>query len=177
MKKTVMLLLMLVVLLPSHAFATTVSTSYIEKMYFEAYKDRVKEVRDAQSNLSKVLGTEVVKTLTEKLKVSTANYNSAVKSKASKESIEAAKNTKEQDKKALTAAKLALAADIKAARLESDAGLKEIAAYKAETVKMIKTHLEGKDKLTENAFSKAVHDRLTYINSRFDEILHSLKNA
>ncbi|OMD17945.1 hypothetical protein [Paenibacillus odorifer] len=176
MKKTIFLLLMLVLLLPSQAFAATVSTSYIEKLYFENYKDQLKEVKVAQNNLSKVLGEEVME-LTNKSKVSTTKYNTAVKNKVSKAALATIKAERDQDKKSLSKAKSELAAEVKSFKQESNAGLKEIEAYKAQTIKMIKAHLEGKDKLSSNAFDKAVYGRLTYIETRFNEILHLLRNA
>ncbi|WP_017426708.1 hypothetical protein [Paenibacillus sp. ICGEB2008] len=52
MKKAILLLLMFVVLIPSQVLAATstkaMSTSEIEKLYFENYKDRVKEIKVAQ---------------------------------------------------------------------------------------------------------------------------------
>ncbi|MEK5436060.1 MULTISPECIES: hypothetical protein [Paenibacillus] len=176
MKKTIFLLLMLVLLLPSQAFAATVSTSYIEKNYFENYSSRVKEVKAAQNNLSKVLGDEVAE-LTNKSKVSTAKYTAAVKNKASKATLATIKATRDQDKKALSKAKSELATEVKSFKAESNAGLKEIAAYKADSIKMIKTHLEGKDNLSDKQFKTAVLGRLTYIDTRFNEILHLLRNA
>lgn len=175
MKRTIILLLMLVVLLPSQALAASVSTSYIEKTYFENYKSRVQEVRTAQKNLSTVLGTEV-STLTEKSKTYVAKYNSVVKSKSSKETVATAKSERDQVKKQLAAAKVKLAAEVKAAKQESESALKNIATYKKELVGIIKLHLEGKDKQSDATFSKSVYGGLTYIDSSFTAILENLSN-
>ncbi len=55
MKKAILLLLMFAILIPSQVLAATstkaMSTSEIEKIYFENYKDRVKEIKIAQKNL------------------------------------------------------------------------------------------------------------------------------
>ncbi|AIQ16345.1 hypothetical protein H70357_06360 [Paenibacillus sp. FSL H7-0357] len=175
MKKAMILLLLLVVVLPSQAFAATYSNAYVDKYYFESYKDRVKEVKDAQKNLSKVLGTEVT-ALAQKSKVSAANYSNAVKNKLSKEAVAKARNEMTQDKKTLAAAKAKLSKTVKSAKKESDTSLKEIANHKASLVKMIKTHLEGKDQQSDAAFNKTLSSELSQIDSSFNAALEYLQN-
>lgn len=81
------------------------TTSEIERLYFENYKTQVKEVKEAQKNLNIILGKEV-RELTEKAKQSTAKYNSAVKSKASKAVIEQVKIQRDKDKKVIGSCKI-----------------------------------------------------------------------
>ncbi|UNK16158.1 hypothetical protein MNQ98_16635 [Paenibacillus sp. N3/727] len=174
MKKTIAILLMLVILLPSQAFAASVSTSYVEKLYFESYKDSVKEVRAAQKKMNKVVCPDV-QTLTSKSKASMARYKTVVKSKPSKDVLAKAKADKDQDKKLLSKAKKECSASKKNIKKESNQALKDIAVYKAGLVKVIKTHLEGKDSLSQEQFTKTVHDGLTHIDSSFRDILNSLR--
>ncbi|OAB40874.1 hypothetical protein [Paenibacillus antarcticus] len=172
MRKIITLILLFVVLLPSQVLAAT-STSTVDKLFFESYKDQVKEVKDAQKKLNDILCTNV-KALTEKSKTSTTKYNNAVKSKASKEVLAKAKAERDLDKKTLNSAKATCSTKAKELKKKSDSALKEIAAYKAKTVTSIKNHLDGKDKLTENDFSESVYQSLSEIESKFDAILESL---
>ncbi|OAB41756.1 hypothetical protein [Paenibacillus glacialis] len=173
MKKIIIMILLFVVILPSQVLAAT-STSYVDKMYFESYKERVKEVKVAQKKLNDIYCTDV-KALTEKSKASTKRYNSAVKNKAtSKEVLANAKAERDLDKKSLSSAKSKCSATVKELKKKSDKALREIASYKTKVVKTIKTHLDGKDKLTENDFTKSVSQSLSEIESKFDAILGSL---
>jgi len=172
MRKIVTLILLFVVLLPSQVLAAT-STSTVDKLYFESYKDQVKEVKAAQKKLNDIYCTNV-KPLTEKLKTSTTRYNNALKSKASKEVLAKARAERDLDKKTLNSAKTTCTAKVKDLKKKSDSALKEIASYKAKVVKSIKTHLDGKDKLTENEFTESVSKSLSEIESKFDAVLESL---
>ncbi|MCF2718268.1 hypothetical protein LWE69_14040 [Paenibacillus sp. UKAQ_18] len=64
MKKAILLLLMFAILIPSQVLAAkatkAMSTSEIEKIYFENYKDSVKEIRIAQKNLMLFWGQKFV---------------------------------------------------------------------------------------------------------------------
>jgi len=172
MKKIITLILLLVVLLPSQVLAAT-STSTVDKLYFESYKDQVKEVKDAQKKLNDIYCTNV-KALTEKSKASTTRYNNAVKSKATKEVLAKVKAERDLDKKTLSSAKAKCSATVKTLKKKSDTALKEIASYKAKVVTSIKNHLDGKDKLTEDDFTESVYKSLSEIESKFDAILESL---
>lgn len=174
MKKTIALLLLLIMVFPSQTFAASVSKSHIEKLYFESYKDQVKEVKTAQKNISKAICPDV-QMLTSKYKASLAAYKQVVKSKPSKEVKAKARAEKDQDKKLLRKAKKDCIASKKNFKIESNKSLKDIAAYKAKLVQTIKTHLEGKETLTKEQFSKTVNEGTTYIDSKFKETLDKLR--
>ncbi|MDK8182048.1 hypothetical protein [Paenibacillus sp. UMB4589-SE434] len=177
MKKIIVLLLLLVVLVPSQAFAAASSSKVnIEKTYFESYKGKVNEVKAAQKNLSVLLCPDV-KPLTEQYKASAARYTSLVKSKASKDTLAQAKAEKVRDIKALNAAKKTCSAKVKQHKIESDKALKEINVLKAAIVKNIKTHLAGKDGMSENDFNSSVQKSLSFMYSKFDVLLNSLRSV
>ncbi|MDR9854011.1 hypothetical protein RJP21_10405 [Paenibacillus sp. VCA1] len=177
MKKTIALMILLLIMLPYQgAFAASVSTTSVEKLYFEDYKDRVKEVREAQKALYAALCTELP-SLTAKSKASIAQYNSLVKSKASKESIAQAKAVRDQDRKTLLSAKKSCTKKVNDAKKTSNNQLKEVDQYKRNMIAMIKTHLAGKDRMSSEEFNKKVQDGLKYINDRFDIIIRDLKSV
>ena len=175
MKKTMILLLLLVFILPTQALGAAKYTySSIEKIYFADYKEKVKEVRAAQKKLSGTTCTNV-QTLTTKSKASIANYNSLVKSKASKEVLAKAKEERENDKKQLKAAKKECSVKKQSYKKESDRLLKEIAAQKTELLKVIKTNFEGKGKLSQQELESTIHSGLTSMNAKFEAALKVLK--
>lgn len=177
MKKTILLLMVIAILLPSQAFAATkVSTKEIERIYFEDYKSRVNEVRAAQKKIAANVCTDVT-SLTAKSKASAAKYKNLVKSKASKDQIASAKADKDSDAKALKAAKADCKLTIKELKQGSNQMLKDIANSKAELIKFIKAHEEGKDKLSQEEFTKRANSGISYIQNQFDDILSMLGAA
>lgn len=177
MRKALLLVMLLTIIFPEQVFAAkSMSTSEVERIYFEDYKDNVKEVKNAQKNLKVVLSSEVVK-LTEKLKQASAKYNQAIKNKSSKNSIELMKKEKDKIKKDLAVAKKQLAEMIKSYTKESNFLLKSIAVQKTELVKFIKDHYAGTDKLTENQFNKEVLNKLKEINQSFELAIEYLNEA
>ncbi|WP_339324457.1 hypothetical protein [Paenibacillus sp. FSL W8-0194] len=177
MKKSILFLVLLLVLLPyQSAFAASVSTATVEKLYFENYKSKVKEVREAQKALYGSLCSEVP-ALTAKAKASATQYNNLVKSKAGKEAMSQAKAVRDQDKKALLDAKKACTKKVNDAKKRSSLQLREVDKYKRDLSAMIKAHLSGKDQMREDEFSKKVQEGLTYINDKLDNIVRELKNA
>lgn len=174
MKKVVSLLLMFVILLPSQALASmTMTTSEIERDYFENYKSQVKEVKEAQGKLKIVLGEEV-RELTEKVKQSTAKYNSAVKSKASKTVISKAQAQRDSDKKLLAAAKSELTKEVTQRKKESNQGLKYIADQKTSLIKYIKDYHAGKTKDNQQQTSAIILSSLNSIDHSFKELIDYL---
>ncbi|OMD87522.1 MULTISPECIES: hypothetical protein [Paenibacillus] len=174
MKKVLLLLMMFVVLIPSQALASgTMTTSEIERLYFENYKTQVKEVKEAQNNLNNILGKEV-RELTEKVKQSTAKYNSTVKSKASKTVIEQAKAQRDKDKKSLAAAKSKLTKEINVRKKETNQGLKYIADQKASLIKYIKDYNAGKTKDNQQQFNANILGSLNSIEHSFNELIDYL---
>ena len=111
-----------------------------------------KEVRTVQSKFNIVLGEEV-RELTEKVKQSTAKYNSAVKNKESKNAIDQAKAKSENDKKLLTAAKSKLTKEVNQRKKETNQGLKYIADQKTTLIKYIKDYYADKTKDNQKQFS------------------------
>lgn len=180
MKKAILLLLMFVVLIPSQVLAATstkaMSTSEIEKLYFENYKDRVKEIKAAQKKLNAVLGAEV-RELTQRLNQASARYKNEVKNKSSKAVIAQAKADCDKLKKQLSVAKVELSKSIKNYKRESDQILKDVAKQKANLIKFIKNHTAGKDKLTESQFSKQVNGEIMSIDNSFTGALKTLTEA
>lgn len=180
MKKAILLLLMFAILIPSQVLAATstkaMSTSEIEKLYFENYKDRVKEIKIAQKKLNAVLGAEV-RELTQRLSQASARYKNEVKNKSSKAVIAQAKADCDKLKKQLSVAKVELSKSIKNYKRESDQVLKDIAKQKADLIKFIKNHTVGKDKLTESEFSKQVNGGIMSIDGSFTGILKMLTEA
>lgn len=175
MKKTIALLVMLLVLLPYQAaFAANVTATSVERDYFENYKSRVKEVREAQKSLYAALCSEI-SALTNKSKASTNNYNVLVKSKANKEQIIQAKAERDKDKKALGNAKQVCTKKVIDAKRKSNSQLQGLDKFKRELTVMIKSHLAGKDQQTNEQFNKRVNDGTTYINETFDNIIRDLK--
>ncbi|POR29977.1 MULTISPECIES: hypothetical protein [Paenibacillus] len=180
MKKAILLLLMFAILIPSQVLAAkatkAMSTSEIEKIYFEDYKGRVKEIRIAQKHLNAVLGAEV-RELTQRLSQASARYKNEVKNKSSKAVIAQAKADCDKLKKQLGVAKVELNKTVKNYKKESEQALKDIANQKAELIKFIKNHTAGKDKLTESQFSKQVNGGISSINGSFTGILKMLTEA
>ncbi|WP_237448942.1 hypothetical protein RBB83_08100 [Paenibacillus peoriae] len=180
MKKAILLLLMFAILIPSQVLAAkatkAMSTSEIEKIYFEDYKGHVKEIRIAQKHLNAVLGAEV-RELTQKLSQASARYKNEVKNKSSKAVIAQAKAECDKLKKQLSVAKVELSKSIKNYKKESEQALKDIANQKAELIKFIKNHTAGKDKLTESQFNQQVNGDIKSINGSFTGILKMLTEA
>lgn len=177
MRKALLLVVLFTIIFPVQVFAAkSMSTGEIERIYFEDYKDNVKEVKKAQKNLKVVLGTDVAK-LAEKLKQVTVKYNQAVKNKSSKNSIESLKKEKDKIKKDLTTAKKQLTTMIKSYTSESNFILKSIAEQKTQLVKFIKDHYAGKDKLSEAQFNKEVLNSINDINRGFELAIEYLNEA
>ncbi|WCM62869.1 hypothetical protein [Paenibacillus polymyxa] len=180
MKKAILLLLMFAILIPSQVLAAkatkAMSTSEIEKIYFEDYKGRVKEIRIAQKHLNAVLGAEV-RELTQRLSQASARYKNEVKNKSSKAVIAQAKADCDKLKKQLGVAKVELNKTVKNYKKESEQALKDIANQKAELIKFIKNHTAGKDKLTESQFNQQVNGDIKSINGSFIGILKMLTEA
>ncbi|WP_239617323.1 hypothetical protein [Cohnella mopanensis] len=172
MKKMIFLVLVLALALPSAALAAT-STSYVEKLYFEDYKSKVKEVKSAQNNLAKNVCPEV-NVLNKEIKTLSSKLNDLKKQKASKAAQEKAKSSLDAKKKALNTAKKECAAQVQEFKVASNATLKEIATQKAALIQYIKTHLDGKDKVKENDFNTKVYLDLNEINRSFEYILEMM---
>lgn len=165
---------MILVLSPSKAFAENYTLSTVNKLYFEDYKTRIKEVKDAQKLLKNGSCNDVI-LLSKKSQASTENYKKLVKSKASKATLASAKALRDQDKKALSAARKVCSKKINEAKRESNARLKELDNYKNELAKMILNHLKERDQLSQDSFNKQVYGGLTYIDETFTSITQSLK--
>jgi Skp family chaperone for outer membrane proteins len=174
MKKAILLMLMFVILLPSQALAAiTMTTSEIERLYFENYKTQVNEVKEAQKNLNNILGKEV-RELTEKVKQSTTKYNNAVKSKSNKTVIDQAKSQRDNDKKLLAAAKSKLTKEVSKRKKESNQGLKYIADQKVALIKYIKDYYAEKTKDNQQQLDANIHSSLSLIEYSFNELLEHL---
>lgn len=109
MKKTLALLLMLAILiLPSQAYAAPpsikMSISEVNKIYFEEYNKRLKEVKSAIRRYKAPVCSDVI-TLTNQSKQLTTKYNNLKKSKTSKTELSQMKATLDKAKKSLSEAK------------------------------------------------------------------------
>ena len=174
MRKAILLILVFVILLPTQVLASkAMTTSEIEKNYFENYNSRVNEIKAAQKKLTIVLGREVSE-LTEELKQSTNKYNNYIKNKASKTVISQAKAQLDKDKKALTAAKSELTKEVNKRIKQSNLGLKYINKQKESLTKYIKEYSSGKSTHSDQQFKDKVLRSLRSIDKSFDEILDSL---
>lgn len=177
MKKSIVFMVLLMLVLPYQgAFAASASTATVEKLYFENYKSKVKEVREAQKALYASLCSELP-ALTAKAKASAAQYNSLVKSKAGKEAAAQAKAVRDQDKKTLLSAKKTCMKKVNEAKKQSNLQLREVDKYKRNLTAMIKAHLAGKDRMKSDEFNKKVQEGLIYINDKLDNIIRELKAA
>jgi hypothetical protein len=164
---------MLVVLLPSQAFAASVTTSYVEKLYFEGYKGSLKEVKTALNSLKPTQCKNVI-LLAEKSKATVDRYKMAVKNKASKEEIANAKAAIDADKKVLNAAKSSCSKSVRDIKQSINENLKKINLEKTSLVKEIKGNLEGKDNRSKAEIDEYVKKRLNDIDNEFSNILDSI---
>ncbi|QNR70492.1 hypothetical protein IAQ67_28700 (plasmid) [Paenibacillus peoriae] len=173
MKKTLVLLFMLAVLLPSQAFAASSSAAQINKLYFEDYSAKVKEVKAAQKAYKAPVCSNVA-ALTSQYKQNTTKYNSLKKAKADKYTLSQAKTSLDQVKKNLSEVKKDCSSKTASMRKGSNDMLKDLDRYKAEMTKKMKAHLDGKGKMTSQEFDKFTDGVVSYINGRFKENLKML---
>lgn len=173
MKKTLALLIMLALfILPSQALAAPqvkMSTSEVNKVYFEEYNVRLKQVK---SNISKTKAPacQNVAALSSQYKQLTTNYNNLKKSKADKTALSQAKTALDKSKKSLSEAKKACS--IKTAELKKNANndLREITQFKTSTVKALINEY-NKGSITSNQFNERMLNLVKHVDDYFSAIL------
>lgn len=173
MKKTLALLIMLALfILPSQAFAAPqvkMSTSEVNKIYFEEYNVRLKQVK---TNIGKIKAPacQNVASLSSQHKLLTTNYTKLKKSKADKIALSQAKTALDKSKKSLSEAKKTCS--VKTAELKKAANndLKEITQFKNSTVKAL-IHEYNKGSITSNQFNERMLNLVKHVNDYFSSIL------
>lgn len=170
MKKAFVLLLLLALFIPSQAFAASVSTSEINKLYFEDYNVQIKKVRAAQKAYKHPVCVNVT-SLTTQFKQLSSQYSSLKKAKASKEVLSQAKTSLDKVKKSLSEAKKTCSKQTADMKKRSNVMLKKLNKYKSESIQEIKSYMQGKSKMSSEEFSKYISGMGTYINTSFEEII------
>lgn len=170
MKKTFVLLLMLALFIPSQAFAASVSTSEIHKLYFKDYNAQVKKVKAAQKAYKHPVCVNVT-SLTTQFKQLSTEYNSLKRAKASKEALSQAKMSLDKAKKSLSEAKKTCSKQTSDMKKRSNVMLKKLNKYKSDSIQEIKSYMQGKSKMSSEEFSKYISGMNTYINTSIEEIL------
>ncbi|KOP68135.1 hypothetical protein AMS62_24960 [Bacillus sp. FJAT-18019] len=177
MKKTLALLIMLALfILPSQALAAPqvkMSTSEVNKIYFEEYNVRLKQVK---SNISKIKapGCQYVASLSSQYKQLTTNYNNLKKSKADKTTLSQAKTALDKSKKSLSEAKKACSTKTAVLKKAANKDLKEITQFKTTTVKELINEY-NKGTITSNQFNERMLNLVKHVNDYFSSILEGLE--
>lgn len=178
MKKTLALLLMLAILiLPSQAYAAPpsmkMSISEVNKIYFEDYNKRLKEVKSAIRTYKAPVCSDVT-TLTNQSKQLTSKYNNLKKSKASKTELSQMKATLDKAKKSLSEAKKVCNKETAETKKELNGQVKEISLAKTTGVKL-NVDSYNKGTITSSTFDKEIRSIVKLVDDVFTYILEDLE--
>lgn len=173
MKKCLVLILIFILMLPAQVLAAT-SAKEVDKLYFEGYSARVKEIKTAQKIITTAECNDVA-SLTAQYKNLITNYKNLKKSKASKTSIDQAKTALDKTRKSLSNVKKECTRSKTLVKKKSNELLSGLNKYKAEAVKEIRNYMDGKSKMTEAEFQKYSSNAVSYIDSRLTYILDQTK--
>lgn len=173
MKKCLVLILIFMLILPAQVLAAT-SAKEVDKLYFEDYSTRFKEIRAAQKSITPAECTDVA-SLTAQYKNLTTSYKNLKKSKASKLSIDQAKTSLDKTRKSLSNVKKECTRSKALVKKTSNELLAGLNKYKSEAVKVIRNYMDGKSKMTEAEFQKYSSNAVSYIHDRLTFILDQTK--
>lgn len=178
MKKTLALLLIFAILiLPSQAYAAPpsmkMSISEVNKIYFEDYNKRLKEVKSAIRTYKAPVCSDVI-TLTNQSKQLTTKYNNLKKSKASKTELSQMKATLDKAKKSLSEAKKVCNKETAETKKELNGQVKEISLAKTSGVKL-NVDSYNKGTITSSTFDKEIRSIVKLVDDVFTYILEDLE--